>query len=273
MPPNDFLGKKSLVSGQQLHPTRDLKFCVFCGEKPSFKTAEHIIPRWLVEITGDPKRDGRFGPYWNPVTDKFEYLRIPFDQFKFPSCEKCNHHYSNLEVKSKSVIELLLQERKLAQADLSHLLSWLDKIRVGLWLAIFYLHRKRSDIEPHMFIDSRIDLPDRMVLIYKSNRRAQRLNFTGIDTPAFQYNPICFALLINNFVLMNLSTDFLFSKRIGLPYPEKSFWGDWPQIKFSMVRGSQRVRLPLIRWGFNTRCTQIYQPMFTRPGRDSSIYS
>ena len=32
------------------------KICVFCGKKPIEKTNEHIIPLWLIEYTGDPKR-------------------------------------------------------------------------------------------------------------------------------------------------------------------------------------------------------------------------
>jgi hypothetical protein len=33
------------------------KVCVFCGEKPTNKTKEHIIPEWLIELTGDINRD------------------------------------------------------------------------------------------------------------------------------------------------------------------------------------------------------------------------
>ena len=29
------------------------KFCVFCGNKPKGKNNEHIIPKWLIEFTGD----------------------------------------------------------------------------------------------------------------------------------------------------------------------------------------------------------------------------
>jgi hypothetical protein len=33
------------------------KFCVFCGKKPQSKNREHIIPQWLIALTGDPNRD------------------------------------------------------------------------------------------------------------------------------------------------------------------------------------------------------------------------
>jgi hypothetical protein len=26
--------------------------CVFCGERPQSKTKEHVIPKWLIEMTG-----------------------------------------------------------------------------------------------------------------------------------------------------------------------------------------------------------------------------
>jgi len=30
------------------------KFCIFCGDKPQSKNLEHIIPQWLLKMTGDP---------------------------------------------------------------------------------------------------------------------------------------------------------------------------------------------------------------------------
>ena len=37
------------------------KRCIFCGKKPSEKNREHIIPRWLIALTGDPKREWYLG--------------------------------------------------------------------------------------------------------------------------------------------------------------------------------------------------------------------
>lgn len=246
------------------HPTRDLKFCVFCGKEPLPKTVEHIIPKWLIEITGDRKREAWFGPFWNAKKDQFEHLKIPFDQFKFPSCLKCNSKYAHLEGNAKFVVDCILEEKPLSSTDLSTLLTWLDKIRIGLWLGIYYLHREISDIEPHMFIDSRLDLSDRLAFIYKSNFTIERINLPGTNTYAFQQLPGCFTMLINNIAIFNMATDFLLSRRIGLPYPEDMIWGNWPTVEYSLVPGSERIRLPLIRKGFNTRCTQLYQPMFMR---------
>lgn len=244
------------------HPTRELKFCVFCGNEPRQKTVKHIIPQWLIEMTGDPKREVRFGPYWNAKRNQFEHLKIPFDQFKFPACSECNSKYSQLEGNAKTIIELIFKERPLSSLDISTFLTWLDKIRIGMWLGIFYLHRQRSDIEPHMFIDSRLNLTDRLVFIYKSDFPINRINFPGTNTYAFQILPICFSLSINNIAFFNLATDFLFSRRLGLPYPDDMEWENWPIIKFSMLPGVERIRLPLIRKSYNVRCTQLFQPMF-----------
>ena len=37
------------------------KFCVFCGKPPDGKTREHVVPYWLLEMTGDPTRVVAFG--------------------------------------------------------------------------------------------------------------------------------------------------------------------------------------------------------------------
>jgi len=32
------------------------KYCVFCGKPPSDKNKEHVLPHWLIKMTGDPNR-------------------------------------------------------------------------------------------------------------------------------------------------------------------------------------------------------------------------
>ena len=55
------------------------KFCVFCGNKPENKTKEHIIPRWLIEKTGNVTRPMKGGP----ITSK-GVRTYAFDKFVFP---------------------------------------------------------------------------------------------------------------------------------------------------------------------------------------------
>jgi hypothetical protein len=32
------------------------RFCIFCGKTLDGKTREHVLPYWLLEMTGDPTR-------------------------------------------------------------------------------------------------------------------------------------------------------------------------------------------------------------------------
>ncbi|MBQ8041729.1 MAG: hypothetical protein IJ273_00175, partial [Alphaproteobacteria bacterium] len=63
------------------------KFCVFCGNPPENKNAEHIIPQWLIEMTGNKSRQCHLGP----ITPNGS---IEFGAFKFPACERCNSEFS-----------------------------------------------------------------------------------------------------------------------------------------------------------------------------------
>ncbi|MBE6918008.1 MAG: hypothetical protein E7470_08950 [Ruminococcaceae bacterium] len=37
------------------------KKCIFCGEPISEKSREHVIPQWLIEMTGEKKRIAAIG--------------------------------------------------------------------------------------------------------------------------------------------------------------------------------------------------------------------
>ena len=71
------------------------KFCIFCGEKPESKNKEHVIPKWLIELTGDPKREAFFGI--DAVSEKKGPRVFSFDSFTFPACEQCNTDFAALE--------------------------------------------------------------------------------------------------------------------------------------------------------------------------------
>ncbi|MDD4876793.1 MAG: hypothetical protein PHQ86_06680, partial [Dehalococcoidales bacterium] len=143
------------------------KVCVFCGERPESKTLEHVIPRWLIEITGDPKRSAHFG-FHRSDGGKFSKRIYSFDSFKFPACDECNSYFSSLEGKTKGIVFRLLSEKPLSESELSTLLDWFDKVRIGLWLGYMYLNNNDLGIEPHFYISNRIGLNDRMLLILKS---------------------------------------------------------------------------------------------------------
>ena len=113
------------------------KLCVFCGKRPESKTKEHVIPLWLIKLTGDPNRQAIFDVDWskNPPAPR----RFAFDQFTFPACNDCDCHFADVEKRVEAVISSLLSGHELTELDFDLLLTWLDKVRVGLWLAKYIL--------------------------------------------------------------------------------------------------------------------------------------
>ena len=112
------------------HDSAMEKFCVFCGQAPEEKNREHVIPRWLIEMTGDPKRIARFGIAFDKP---FRLREFSFDALVFPACTSCNTRFGVLEERIKPLIPKLLSYEPISQNELIALLDWLDKIRIGLW--------------------------------------------------------------------------------------------------------------------------------------------
>lgn len=237
------------------------KFFVFCGGKPEEKSAEHIIPKWLIEITGDPKRKAYFGYRYEPNKQP-QRRTFSFDSFRFPSCVSCNQKYSVLETNTKSVIEKMLVSGSLSASDLNLLLDWFDKIRIGLWLGYQYLDKNRAGITPKFYIEKRIGANDRMLAIFKADTDGKGLTYFGCDMPSFTYTPCCFSIRINNLFFLNMSYNDLFSRRIGFPYPKESFAMPGQQELDVFSSGRNRVMTPLLKKRFTIKGTEIYQPMF-----------
>jgi len=84
-------------------------------------------------------RKAIFGPFYED--GRLINKSFSFDKFVFPSCEEYNNRYSRLESIAKNLIENLLSENKLSSTDFYVLLSWFDKIRIGLWLASIYMYK------------------------------------------------------------------------------------------------------------------------------------
>ena len=237
------------------------KFCVFCGERPTSKSKEHVLPQWLLNMTGNPKRTLKLTfPYLGGDTPEKE---IAFDAFHFPACSECNSGFSDSENRAKNVIEAMLQHAPLSAGDFDTLLGWLDKVRIGLWLGFLYLGKNPFSISPKFYISKRVTTKDRLVVIYRANDHRAGLHFQGTNVPMFHYFPSCFTLVINEFYLFNISADFLFARRLGLPYPQKLEMRDDGRLDLAMRSGRERVMLPLIRLPFSKSGTEIYQPIFS----------
>lgn len=194
-------------------PQRLPKICLFCGNPPEAKNLEHPLPRWLLELTGDPNRVVNFG---------FDYrtgnvIKFAFDQFRFPACGACNLRWSQFEEKAKRVVQAICNKAPVSAEDYVLLLDWLDKVRIGVWLGYRYL--LQTPVSPNFTIEGRLGMKDRMVAVYPIGDHQRGLNAHGAETPLFQSKPSVFALRINNIMLLNASWDWMCSRACGYPYP------------------------------------------------------
>lgn len=236
------------------------KFCVFCGEPPQAKNKEHILPKWLIEMTGDPSRIATFGVDFNKET--FDLRKFAFDSFTFPACEACNTRFGELETRVKPIFVRLLSNKPLASDDLILLLDWLDKVRVGLWLGYLYLDKNPMGINPSFHINSRIGRFDRMVSILRIEDGGVGLSFAGPEFKVYQLSPTCFGIRVNGLCLVNASGVSLCSRRLGFPYMQPVRINDDHQLEASPNVGSERIMNPVERGTPLPKIVALYQPVF-----------
>ena len=95
--------------------SQTFKNCVFCGENPLQKTNEHILPQWLLKLTGNPNR---------VVPLMFNKAQLTFDErsfssFVFPACKSCNDKYSKMEGKVHTTVQKILKDDFISEEELS----------------------------------------------------------------------------------------------------------------------------------------------------------
>lgn len=239
------------------------QYCVFCGGKPENKNKEHIIPKWLINKTGNPNRVINLGIDFK-TKDKDKIIRnYAFNQLTLPACEKCNTEFGILENKVKPIIENIVDSNYVNYSDISVLLDWFDKVRVGLWHYYYIMNQNLMRIRPHLYIKNRTRKFDRVLFIYRAINDDHGINFVGTDTFLFQLMPSVFMLRINNYYFVNISTSFLLSKRFGLPYgSSKGFESDnSDKTLYDIMRGSGRMQYPLLKCNHFIGGTKIYQPI------------
>jgi hypothetical protein len=236
------------------------KFCVFCGKYPDNKNKEHVLPRWLIEMTGDPKRIASFGIDF--ARKPFAPRQFSFDALTFPACTECNSNFGHLEAAAEPVVRGLLKHQALHVHDLIILLDWLDKVRVGLWLGYFYLDKNPLGINPRFYIQSRLGRLDRMVAIIKIAQPSVGLTFIGPQFREYQLSPTCFGLRINELCLLNASGISLCSRRLGFPFVEAVRFRDDLGLEVSFHRGSERIMYPVERRPLLPKSVALYQPVF-----------
>ena len=175
------------------------RFCVFCGKKPKKQTREHILPQWLIELTGNPKRVVNLGTnFKNGQTISFDW-----SNFCVPACESCNAEFATLETRAKNHVLKLTARKALSSIEYSDLMDWLDKVRIGVWIGYHFIQGNPTLINPNFHIKSRISKKDRMIAIYPIDSKDTGLNAFGVESLIFHSQPSCFALRINNILILN----------------------------------------------------------------------
>lgn len=193
-----------------------VKRCVFCGENPVSKNKEHILPQWLIEYTGDPKRLINL-PVFDLKNRAYSMKQMAFDQFVFPACEVCNNRFAELEGKAKQAFLGLFEKRTINLQYADILLDWFDKVRVGVWLAAQVWDKSPLFITPRFHIQDRIAKHDR-ILYFSSCKQSQKgLRFTGINDPIFKCIPSFVSLRVCNMAFVSVSEIGICAGALGLP--------------------------------------------------------
>lgn len=231
-----------------------IKTCVFCGEEPSDKTKEHILPQWLLRMTGDPNRIVKHGPDWNTG----QMRKLSASHFVFPACKECNSRYANLEDKTAPLITKLVRREDLKAEEFKIIFDWLDKIRTGLWLGYRYLSKNYWGINPHFHIDQGIGKNDRILLCYPYNEDTKGLSILGPQSPIFNVMPSALVLRINGIILINISSDFFISSRLGFPYPGASYISNLESQKSSLANMKIRSKIVTPIFPFKLHKPSIY---------------
>ena len=233
------------------------KFCIFCGNPPQDKNAEHVIPQWLINMTGKRSRQMCL----DSITDR----PISFGNFTFPACESCNSEYAKLEALVKPVIEKILAGQSVNAVELHNLLDWFDKVRVGLWLGFLQLKGEVDDKQPHMHIKTRVGRKDRMLIVERVDDSTPGIGIIGANTNAFLEAPNAFQLRINNYIFTNVSEFGLVARRLGFPFTDRYAMKDLKgQVTVNAMQSAKgRVITPVIKDVVSPENSfTIYQPMF-----------
>ncbi len=230
------------------------KFCIFCGKPPSSKNMEHPLPKWLLKLTGDLHRTEQVYPGHSR----------PLSTFEFPSCETCNDKWGKvLETRASLVMKMLLHEEAVSDLQITILMDWFDKVRIGLWLASLQLSNNRYGVKPKFHISSRVGLHDRFLAIYRLEEKCETLDWYAVDTFNFHCMPSCFSMKVNDLYFLNVSYEYLFLEKFGFPFPEKTLIDpnkDGYGVIFS--HGKERIDNKLLKLPIHDGCSKLFQCMY-----------
>lgn len=245
------------------------KFCVFCGNKPEKKNKEHVIPKWLIKLTGDENRTISLGLNFYEFLDDektdIQNRLYSFKHFQFPACTKCNTDYAEFEGKASRIIRKILEDEFITSSELNHLLDWFDKVRIGLWLGSITLDQIKEDVNPKFYINNRIGEKDRALYVYKLADKEKGLNFHGFNSPGFQFAPCIFGFRINNYYFINYSKDYLLARNLGFPFFEHSEYIENSRAEFFRPnKGTNQINTPILRTDFPRPTMCFYQSILVK---------
>jgi hypothetical protein len=239
-------------------PRKNKVFCAFCGGPPEKKNREHVLPQWLIELTGKLTRKVYLGTdYTTRQMREFRYSSLTV-----PACKQCNSRYSELEGRIKPIILAILNDGPVGHNDLHLLLDWFDKVRIGMWTWYYHIDNNLAGIDPLFAIDQRLGLRDRVLVVTKTSDLVTDLTFRGCNMPSFYYTPSCFNLMINQYGFTNISSPFVVSEALGLPYPRGAEYITAGEAVYSIASGTETMRVPGITADFPLPCTKIFQPIW-----------
>lgn len=233
------------------------KFCIFCGNKPENKNKEHVIPQWLSKHTNRYQKVCEFG-------ESITKAQIPFCALTFPACTACNDAFGKLEATVKPILLDIMDGKSVNAEQISLLMDWFDKIRVGLWLSELTLAKKVDKIEPKFHIASRMGQKDRMLIIERFKDIGEGLAFVGTNSPLFVESPSVFALIVNDFVFINASEFGLVSNKLGFPnYNKMKLTNNRNAQTLEITKGRNKTTHPVVSdFQASPTRTIIYQPMY-----------
>lgn len=246
------------------------KKCIFCGKTMEEKTKEHVIPQWLIKMTGDKNRVATFGIDYSKIfndeiaKEDIQRRKYSFLNFTFPACKRCNETYgSTLEADMLNILTKVINEQKVNHNDIVNMLDWFDKVRIGLWLGYLYYNEQLENIEPKFYINDRVGLKDRALYIYKCEEDVKGINFVGPGGMLFSMIPSCFLMRINNYFFLNISTDFLLLKDLGFPYPEIITIDEDGHLYDKLVGGNKEINQDILsQFKIKNTSKAIFQPVF-----------
>ncbi|MBN1803430.1 MAG: hypothetical protein JW891_18115 [Candidatus Lokiarchaeota archaeon] len=234
------------------------RFCIFCGKPPVDKNNEHLLPKWLLELTGSINRQGTFGPFINDGI--VEIKKFPFKTFVLPACYQCNKDFGEqIEGKARQIMQDIIDKRPLDPKDLNLLLAWFDKIRIGSAFASMYHTQNVHNKAPHYYINTGAMRNDRLLLIYRTKQDFECLNVFGVGLSFIMHYPICIGTIVNNVGFINMSYSFMLHKALGLPFPlvNPEYASD---REFLILKNPNSSFIyPFIDHGYNAKCSEVFQ--------------